>query len=73
MALSAILNTGQIRKSKKSMTYPKNKRSIRFPNAPANIKLKEILQVENFLCLDFLRLKRINVMANKEIKINTGT
>jgi len=43
MALSATLKTGQMRKSKKSTTYPKNKRSMRLPNAPANMRLKEIL------------------------------
>ena len=34
MAMSAILKTGHIRKSKKSMTCPKRTRSIRLPRAP---------------------------------------
>ena len=40
IALSARLKTGQIRKSKKSITYPKRIRSIRLPQAPPKINDK---------------------------------
>ena len=38
MALSAILNTGQIRKSRKSMTQPYLSLSVIFPAAPPMIR-----------------------------------
>ena len=41
--LSARLKTGQMRKSRKSITYPKDKRSMRLPKAPASIRLKDMV------------------------------
>src|ERR1051325_1302885 len=38
MAESATLNTGQTRKSRKSVTWPKRTRSIIFPTAPPSTK-----------------------------------
>ena len=55
IALSAKLNTGHTRKSRKSTTYPKNIRSTRLPKAPPNIRHKDNEGRESFFGLFFLK------------------
>lgn len=59
MALSAMLKTGQIRKSKKSTIYPNRIRSDRFPAAPPKIKPKEMCLIKGFCFLFSIRYPRI--------------
>jgi len=65
---SARLNTGQMRKSKKSITNPNLNRSIRLPKAPPKINPKQNLSL-NDLRAFFLSKKIITKIIIKEIMI----
>jgi len=74
IALSAILKTGHILTSMKSITYPNISLSTRFPNAPERIKIRPKSNVRldknSFLLIALKISVPIKSTATIDIKIN---